>query len=135
MASTNTGLNIKKLDGNIIQKHRGLKQVGFKQLDPSVETGVHGVHDEKCDAGIQQQNGLVDETNVTLFAKVVLYRIMGSNESGEYKKTFSGSRVGTGSMQVLHGFEFEVEPLGDHTFEVETQENVDQGAGLQEVQT
>ncbi|GJV44968.1 hypothetical protein Tco_1429504 [Tanacetum coccineum] len=40
-----------------------------------------------------------------------------------------------GSMQVLHGFEFKVEPLGDHTFEVEPQENVDQGAGLQEVQT
>nr|GEW99679.1 leucine-rich receptor-like protein kinase family protein [Tanacetum cinerariifolium] len=56
-------------------------------------------------ARIEQQNGLVDETNVTLFAKV------------------------------LHGFEFEVEPLGDHTFEVEPQENVDQGAGLQEVQT
>ncbi|GJT68407.1 hypothetical protein Tco_1019887 [Tanacetum coccineum] len=40
-----------------------------------------------------------------------------------------------GSLEVLHGFEFEVEPLGDHTFEVEPQENVDQGAGLQEVQT
>ncbi|GKB31776.1 hypothetical protein Tco_0871177 [Tanacetum coccineum] len=55
--------------------------------------------------------------------------------SGEYKETFIGSGVGTGSIQVLHGFEFEVEPLGDHTFEVEPQENVDQGAGLQEVQT
>nr|GEX62173.1 zinc finger, CCHC-type [Tanacetum cinerariifolium] len=45
------------------------------------------------------------------------------------------SGVGTGSMQMLHGFEFEVEPQGDHTFEVEPQENVDQGASLQEVQT
>ncbi|GJY13727.1 hypothetical protein Tco_0383036 [Tanacetum coccineum] len=53
------------------------------------------------------------------------YRNMGFNESGEYKKIFIGSGVGTGSMQALHGFEFEVEP----------QENVDQGAGLQEVQT
>nr|GEX53605.1 zinc finger, CCHC-type [Tanacetum cinerariifolium] len=60
---------------------------------------------------------------------------MGFNESREYKKTFIGSGIGTDSMQVLHGFEFEVEPLGDHTFEVEPQENVDQGAGLQEVQT
>ncbi|GJZ70633.1 hypothetical protein Tco_0634484, partial [Tanacetum coccineum] len=68
-------------------------------------------------------------------SKVVLYMNMGFNGSGEYKKTFIGSGVGTGSMQVLHGFEFEVEPLGDHTFEVEPQENVDQGAGLQEVQT
>ncbi|GKA17512.1 zinc finger, CCHC-type containing protein [Tanacetum coccineum] len=56
-------------------------------------------------------------------------------ESGEYKKTFTSSGVGTGSMQVLYGFEFKVETLWDHTFEVEPQENVDQGAGLQEVQT
>nr|GEY70972.1 zinc finger, CCHC-type [Tanacetum cinerariifolium] len=61
--------------------------------------------------------------DVTL--KVVLYRNIGFNESGEYKKTFIGSGVGTGSVQVLYGFEFEVEP----------QENVDKGAGLQEVQT
>nr|GEU47999.1 zinc finger, CCHC-type [Tanacetum cinerariifolium] len=112
-------------------------------------------------AWIEHQNGLVDETNVTLFAKVkciflgyhksikgnklwrlddvtlkvVLYMNMGFNKSGEYKKTFIGFSVGTGSMQVLHGFEFEVEPLGDHTFEVEPQENIDQGASLQEVQT
>nr|GEY46962.1 zinc finger, CCHC-type [Tanacetum cinerariifolium] len=58
-------------------------------------------------------------------------RNMGFNESEEYKKTFIGSVVGTGSMQVLHGFEFEVEPLGDHTFEVEPQENVDQGAACE----
>ncbi|GKD60799.1 hypothetical protein Tco_1298308 [Tanacetum coccineum] len=47
MASMNTRLNIKKLDGNIVQKHRGSKQVGFKQLGPGVETGVHGVQVEK----------------------------------------------------------------------------------------
>ncbi|GKC54009.1 zinc finger, CCHC-type containing protein [Tanacetum coccineum] len=68
-------------------------------------------------------------------SKVGPYRNMGFNESGEYKKTFIGFGIGTSSMQMLHGFEFEVEPLGDHTFEVEPQENVDQGAGLQEVQT
>nr|GEX27815.1 hypothetical protein [Tanacetum cinerariifolium] len=68
-------------------------------------------------------------------SKVVFYRNMGFNESGEYKKTFIGSGVGTGSMQVLHALEFGVEPLGDHTFEVEPQENIDEGAGLLEVQT
>ncbi|GJV15146.1 zinc finger, CCHC-type containing protein [Tanacetum coccineum] len=47
MASMNTRLNIKKLDVNIIQKHGGSKQVGFKQLGPGVETGVHEVHDVK----------------------------------------------------------------------------------------
>ncbi|GKC87178.1 hypothetical protein Tco_1147827, partial [Tanacetum coccineum] len=40
----------------------------------------------------------------------------GFNESGKYKKTFISSGVGTGSMQVLHGFKFEVELLTDHTF-------------------
>nr|GEZ22265.1 zinc finger, CCHC-type [Tanacetum cinerariifolium] len=50
-----------------------------------------------------------------------------------YHKNIMGNKFGgTGSMQVLHGFKFEVKPLGDHTFEVEPQENVDQGAGLQE---
>nr|GEV05550.1 zinc finger, CCHC-type [Tanacetum cinerariifolium]GEV48528.1 zinc finger, CCHC-type [Tanacetum cinerariifolium] len=39
MASMNTRLNI-------VQKHGGLNQVGFKQLGPGVETGVHEVHDE-----------------------------------------------------------------------------------------
>ncbi|GJU14260.1 hypothetical protein Tco_1142226 [Tanacetum coccineum] len=113
MASMNTRLNIEKLDGNIIQKHGGSKQV------PGVEIGVHGVHDEKRvwfevelqgaqgdreaevfqeqekeyqtgwkeQEWVKAQNGLVNgETNVTLLAKVVLYRNMGLNESGEYKK-------------------------------------------------
>nr|GEU79845.1 putative reverse transcriptase domain-containing protein [Tanacetum cinerariifolium] len=59
-------------------------------------------------------------------------------EPVKFKCIFLGyheSIVGTGSMQVLHGFDFEVQPLEDHTFEVEPQENVYQGAGLQEVQT
>ncbi|GJX79066.1 hypothetical protein Tco_0327215 [Tanacetum coccineum] len=40
-------------------------------------------------------------------SKVVLYRNMGFNESGKYNKTFIGSGVGTGSVQVLQGVEFE----------------------------
>ncbi|GKB17179.1 hypothetical protein Tco_0851102, partial [Tanacetum coccineum] len=57
MAIMNTRLNIEKLDGNIVQKHGGSKQVGFKQLSHKqvgfkqlghgVETGFHGVQDEK----------------------------------------------------------------------------------------
>nr|GEX55543.1 zinc finger, CCHC-type [Tanacetum cinerariifolium] len=192
MASMNTRLNIKKLNENIVQNHRGSKQVGFKQLGPGVETGVHEVHDEKhvwfkvelqgalrdrkaersiqqCMksgvakhlgvAGIQQKNGLVNKTNVTLFAKcifleyrkgivgnklwrlddvtskVVLYRNMGFNKTGEYKKTFIGSGVGTGSVQVLQEVEFEVEPQEDHTFEVEPHGNVVHVVGSQVVQT
>ncbi|GKC26016.1 hypothetical protein Tco_1028166 [Tanacetum coccineum] len=187
MASMNTRLNIEKLDGNFVQKHGGSKQVGFKQLGPGVETGVHGVHDKKNVFGLRwnckELKGIVKlrffrtgrkiktgnvldsynqrstqqfwsvqgslgrgynhvyisseqghhhlrlKTPIDMLGffgwlasikqgmlepvKVVLYRNMGFNESGEYKKTFIGSGVGTGSMQ----------------------ENVDQGAGLQEVQT
>ncbi|GKC48824.1 hypothetical protein Tco_1071569 [Tanacetum coccineum] len=60
---------------------------------------------------------------------------IGFNESGEYKETLIGSGVGAGSVQVLQGDEFEVEPLGDHTFEVEPQGNVGQVSGSQKVQT
>nr|GEZ18774.1 zinc finger, CCHC-type [Tanacetum cinerariifolium] len=60
---------------------------------------------------------------------------IGFNESGKYKKTFIGSSVCTGSMHVLHGFEFKVDQLGDHTFKVEPHENVDHVVGSQKVQT
>nr|GEV18281.1 pyruvate kinase [Tanacetum cinerariifolium] len=97
--------------------------------------------------GIQQQNRADDTTRSTYLVNrspssgigfkkpIVMLGNMGFNESEEYKKTFIGSGVCTGSMQVLHGFKFEVEPLGDHTFKVEPQENIDQRASLQEVQT
>ncbi|GJS79788.1 zinc finger, CCHC-type containing protein [Tanacetum coccineum] len=214
----NTRLNIKKIDGNIVQKHGGLKQVGFKQLGPGVEIGVHGVHDEKrvwfevelqgtqgdheaevfqvsnddtvvaqrrledkqpeektntdclvkeqkkeyqtgwkiktgnvlnfCNqrstqqctksgvakhlgvAGLQQRNGLVKETNVTLLAKLRsseyswdTVKNMSFNESGKYKKTFIGSGVGTGSMQVLQGDEFEGATLSMGTIQYREDSN------------
>nr|GEY69126.1 hypothetical protein [Tanacetum cinerariifolium] len=112
MSSMNTRLNINMVDRNIIQKHRGSKQVGLKQLSPGVETGVHEVSndntavaqrrledkkpEEKTNtdclrstqqcmksrvakhlgvAEIHQHNGLVDETNMTLFAKVRCFLI------------------------------------------------------------
>ncbi|GJZ07812.1 hypothetical protein Tco_0542095 [Tanacetum coccineum] len=95
-------------------------------------------------AGLQQQNGLVEETNMTLLAKVrcfliqsglskvlwaedttmstnlvnkvMLYRNMGFNESEEYMKTFIGSGVGTGSVQELQGVEFEGATLNNELF-------------------
>ncbi|GJT05919.1 hypothetical protein Tco_0840381 [Tanacetum coccineum] len=42
----------------------------------------------------------------------------GMLEPVKVKCIFLRCRKGTGSMQVLHGFEFEVEPLGDHTFKL-----------------
>ncbi|GJS14893.1 ribonuclease H-like domain-containing protein [Tanacetum coccineum] len=129
---------------------KGRKQLGEYQAGWKIKTGnvldfynrrstqqctKSGVVKHLGVAVIHQQNELVKETNVTLLAKVVLYRNMGFNESGEYKKTFIGSGVGTGSVQVLQGVEFEVEPQDDHTFEVEPHGNVDHVTGSQEVQT
>nr|GFB42626.1 zinc finger, CCHC-type [Tanacetum cinerariifolium] len=107
MASMNTRLNIEKLDGNIVQKHGGSKQVGLKQLgskqvgfkqlgvkqvcgsmtvdnQPEKKTNTDCLIKEqekeyqtwwKIKTGTQQHNGLVDETNVTLFANVRCFLI------------------------------------------------------------
>nr|GEY53073.1 zinc finger, CCHC-type [Tanacetum cinerariifolium] len=109
-------------------------KLGMDQVSCCTTSGV---------AGIRQRNVLVEETNMTLLdkrlddvtSKLVLYRNLGFNKSGEYKKTFIGSSVGTGSVQVLQGVEFKVEPQEDHAFEVEPHGNVDQVTGSQEVQT
>ncbi|GKD09635.1 zinc finger, CCHC-type containing protein, partial [Tanacetum coccineum] len=132
--------------------------------------------------GIKQQNGLVEETNVTLLAKICCFLIQsglskvfwaedttmstylvnrspssaiefktsidmlgffgwlasikqGMLEPIEAKCIFLGCREGTGSMQVLQGVEFEVEPREDHAFEVEPIRNVDHIVGSQKVQT
>nr|GEW89100.1 zinc finger, CCHC-type [Tanacetum cinerariifolium] len=230
MASMNTRLNIKKLDRNIVQKHGGSKQAGFKQLGPGVETGFHGLHDEKRvwfevelqeaqgdrkaevfqvsndDTAVAQRRledkqpeektnidwdttrstylvnrspssaigfkkpidilgvfcwlasikqGMLEPVKVKCIllgyhksiagnkiwwlddvtSKVVLYRNIDFNESWEYTKTFIGTGVGTDSVHVLQGVEFEVEPHEDHAFEVEPQGNVDHVAGSQEIQT
>ncbi|GJY74497.1 hypothetical protein Tco_0478928 [Tanacetum coccineum] len=50
-------------------------------------------------------------------------RNMGFNESGEYKKTFIGSGVGTGSMQVLHEFEFKGATLSMGTIQYREDNN------------
>nr|GEU48159.1 zinc finger, CCHC-type [Tanacetum cinerariifolium] len=108
-------------------------------------------------AVIQQQNGLVKETNVTLLAKVRCFLIQSGLsktpidilgffgwlasikkrmlEPVKVKCIFLGYHKGTGSVQVLQGAEFEVEPHEDHTFEVEPHGNVNHVVGSQEVQT
>ncbi|GJT69820.1 hypothetical protein Tco_1029106 [Tanacetum coccineum] len=127
--------NIEKLDGNIVQKHGSSKQVRFKQLGLGVETGVHGVHDEKHVWFEVELQGAQGDREAEVFqsglSKVVLYKNMGFNESGEYKKTFIGSGVGTGLVQVLQGVEFKVEPQEDHTFRCNPLWDVDHVAGSQ----
>ncbi|GJZ42073.1 zinc finger, CCHC-type containing protein [Tanacetum coccineum] len=112
-------------------------------------------------AVIQQQNVLVKEMNVTLLAKVRCFIIqsairfktpvdmlgffgwLASIKQGmlvpvKVKCIFLGYRkglVGTGSVQVLQGVEFEMEPQEDHTFEVKPHGNVDHIVGSHKVQT
>ncbi|GJV33603.1 hypothetical protein Tco_1394003 [Tanacetum coccineum] len=131
-----------------LREHRGLKQVGFNKLGPGVETGVHGVHDEKrvwfevelrgaqgdreaevfqvyttmykSDvakhlgvAGIQQQNRLVNETNVTLFAKVRCFLIQSGLSKVFWAEdtTMSTYLVNRSSSSAI-GFKTPVDMLG-----------------------
>ncbi|GJS54970.1 hypothetical protein Tco_0628332 [Tanacetum coccineum] len=109
-------------------------------------------------AGLQQQNGLVNKTNVTLLAKRLKTLIdmlgffgwlasikQGMLELVKVKCIFLGYRKGMVdnklwrfddvTSKVLQGDEFEVEPQNGHTFEVEPHGNVDHVVGSQEVQT
>ncbi|GJR16800.1 hypothetical protein Tco_0965327 [Tanacetum coccineum] len=99
------------LDGHVVTRKtlKSRKQLGEYQIGWKIKTG-----------------NILDFCN---------QRNMGFNESEEYKKTFIGSGVGTGSVQGLQGVEFEIEPQEDHTFKVEPHGNVDHVAGSQEVQT
>ncbi|GKE76911.1 hypothetical protein Tco_1543031 [Tanacetum coccineum] len=99
----NTKLNIKKLNENIVQKHGGSKQVGlkqlgskqvgfeqlghkqvgFKQLGPVVETGFHGVQNEK-----------------RVWFKVELQGAQGDREAEVFQqeKVYLGIKVGANIM-------------------------------------
>nr|GEV76454.1 retrovirus-related Pol polyprotein from transposon TNT 1-94 [Tanacetum cinerariifolium] len=86
-----------------------------------------GVSKHLCVAMIQQQNGLVKETNMTLLSKTPIDMLgffgwlasikPGMLEPLKVKCIFLGYRKGTGSVQVLQRVEVEVEPQEDHTFE------------------
>ncbi|GJV37837.1 hypothetical protein Tco_1410314 [Tanacetum coccineum] len=83
-------LNIEKLDGNIVQKHGGSKQVGFKQLGPCVKTGVHGVQDSNDDAAVAQRRlenkQLEEKTNTDFLVK--------DQEKGNYRSTMPSRQGG-----------------------------------------
>ncbi|GKF25390.1 zinc finger, CCHC-type containing protein, partial [Tanacetum coccineum] len=181
------------LDGQAVTRNtlKGRKQLGEYQTGWKIKMGnvldffSNQRSTQQCTKGgvakhlgvavIQQQNGLVKETNVTLLAKVRCFLIQsglskvfwvedttmskylvtrspssaigfkmpidmlgffgwlasinqGMLEPVKVKCIFLRYRkgvVGTGSMQVLQGDEFEVEPQDGHTFEVEPHGNVD----------
>nr|GEW17480.1 hypothetical protein [Tanacetum cinerariifolium] len=78
MSSSITRFDIEKQNGNIVQKHGGSKYVGFKQLGPYVETGFHGVQDEK-----------------RVWFEVELQGAQGNHESKDFReKVYLGIKVG-----------------------------------------
>nr|GEW78388.1 zinc finger, CCHC-type [Tanacetum cinerariifolium] len=128
------------LDGQAVTRKtlKGRKQLGEYQAARKIK--IDNVLDsyKQRSSAYSWDEGIVGDKlwrldDVT--SKVVLYRNMSFNESWEYKQTFIGSGVGMGSVQVLQGVEFEVEPQEDHAFEVEPQGNVDHVAGSQKEQT
>nr|GEX01682.1 zinc finger, CCHC-type [Tanacetum cinerariifolium] len=89
MASLITRFDIEKLDGNIVQKHGGskqvgltklgskqvgfkqlgVKQVGFKKLGHVVKTGVHGIQDKKLAQIRLEDKQLKENTNTDCLVK------------------------------------------------------------------
>ncbi|GKD76031.1 zinc finger, CCHC-type containing protein, partial [Tanacetum coccineum] len=147
---TRRAICVYTLDGQLVTRKtlKGRKQLGEYQTGWKIKTGnvldscnqrstqqctKSGVAKHLGVAGLQQQNGLVEETNVTLLAKVRCFLI----QSGLSKVLWAeDTTISTYLVnKVLQGVEFEVEQQEDHTFEVEPHGNVDHVAGLQEVQT
>ncbi|GJT51613.1 hypothetical protein Tco_0977770 [Tanacetum coccineum] len=117
LSATRRANYVYTLDGQAMTRKtlKGRKQLGEYQTRWKIKMS-------------KQQNGLVEETNVTLLAKVTIVsvgfktpidmlgflvgllvlskgclnqlRTIGFNESGKHKKPFIGSGVGTGSMQL-----------------------------------
>ncbi|GJY07677.1 zinc finger, CCHC-type containing protein [Tanacetum coccineum] len=159
------------LDGQaVIRKTlKGRKQLGGYQTGWKIKTGnvldscnqrstqqctKSGVPKHLGVARIQQQNGLVEETNVTLSAKVRYFLIQSSLSMVFWAEdttmsTYLVNRSPSSTIEfrtpidmlryewlsALEGVEFEVELQEDHAFEVEPQGNVGHIAGSKEVQT
>nr|GEZ30428.1 zinc finger, CCHC-type [Tanacetum cinerariifolium] len=171
MASMNTRLSIKKLDGNIVQKHGGAQgdreAEAFRVSNDDIVGAQRRLEDKQpeekinTDCLVKEQEkeyqtwwkiktgNVFDSCNQrspssaigfkTLIDMLGFFGWLASIEQWmlepvNVKCIFLGYRkgiVGTGSVQVLQGVEFEVEPQEDHTFEVEPHGNVDHVVGSQ----
>ncbi|GJS56168.1 zinc finger, CCHC-type containing protein [Tanacetum coccineum] len=155
LSGTKMANRIYTLDSQVVTRKtlKGRKHLGEYQTGWKIKTEI------------QQKNGLVEETNVTLLAKVrcsliqsglskvfwaeditmSIYLVNRSPSSAIGFKTpidmlrffswLASIKLDDVTSKVLQGVEFEVELQEDHTFEVEPHGNVDHVAGSQEVQT
>ncbi|GJW53133.1 hypothetical protein Tco_0097218 [Tanacetum coccineum] len=114
-------------------------------IGPGVETGVHGVHDEKRVWFEVELQGAQGDHEAEVFQRIqpcLHYLLTMSPLSMTGFKTPIDIKLGNKlwrlddvTSKVLQGVEFEVEPQEDLTFEVEPHGNVDHVVGLHEVQT
>ncbi|GKB56242.1 hypothetical protein Tco_0912428 [Tanacetum coccineum] len=129
MTSMNTRLNIEKLDENIVQKHRGSNNlvlvsnddtaVAQRQLEdkqPEEKTNTD------CLSGLSKVFWAEDTTKSTYLVNRSPSSEIGFKKPIDMLGFFSWlaniKQEMLEPVKVLHGFEFEVEPLGDHTFEL-----------------
>ncbi|GJY00126.1 hypothetical protein Tco_0357144 [Tanacetum coccineum] len=136
MASMNTRLNIKNLNENSVQKHEGSNKLGLSNLvlvlkQVSMEYMFKSVFSLRWNC--KELKGIVklresDEKVIQTGWKIKTGNVLDSCNQRSTQQC-------TGSVQVLQGVEFKVEPQEDHTFKVEPHGNVDHVAGSQEVQT
>ncbi|GKD38105.1 hypothetical protein Tco_1258312, partial [Tanacetum coccineum] len=97
-----------------------IAQRRLEDMQPEEKTNTDCLvkeQEKKYQTGWKIKTGNVhDSYNQSL----VCPRNMGFNEIREYKKTLIGSGVGTGSIQVLQGDEFEMEPQDGATLSMGT---------------
>nr|GEV03971.1 zinc finger, CCHC-type [Tanacetum cinerariifolium] len=132
MTSMNTRLNIKKLDGNIIQKHRGAQEdretKGFHVSNDDIVVAQRRLEDKQPE---------VKETNVTLLANVCCFLIQsGLSKVLWVEDTTSSTYLVNRSPSSAIGFK---KPIDMNTGFNESEEYkktfIGSGVGLQEVQT
>nr|GEY58896.1 zinc finger, CCHC-type [Tanacetum cinerariifolium] len=102
-----------KVQAVIKKTLKGRKQLG--EYQDAWKIKIDNVLDS-CNPSIKQ--GMLEPVKVK-------YIFLGYHDSIEYKKTFIGSGVGMGLVQVLQGVKFEVEPHEDHAFKVGLKEDMD----------
>ncbi|GJW67708.1 hypothetical protein Tco_0122132 [Tanacetum coccineum] len=115
LSRTRSANNVYTLDDQAVtmKSLKGRKQLGEYQTRWKIKTGI------------QQQNGLVEEMNMTLLAKLHCFLIQSGLSKVFGQRIQPGNKLCRLDDVTSKGVECEVEPQEDHAFEVEPQGNVD----------